>query len=165
MSHSKSRASPETDSSLTQCSNANRLSSFDDLAIHRRGVIMTGSPDDIQGYHAHIYYDNDTAPIVVRLRETLAKNFLVDIDTLIGGEVGPHPMQQMPVMFRKEAFQHVVPWLMLNRQGLNILVHPLTNDEYDDHTGNALWLGEPVKLKLDTLRHAGYPVELLPTTG
>jgi aromatic ring-cleaving dioxygenase len=126
---------------------------------------MTGSTDQIQGYHAHIYYDNDASPIAARLRAMLAADFSADIDTLIGGEVGPHPTQQMPVLFRKEAFQHVVPWLMLNRQGLNILVHPLTNDEYDDHTSNALWLGVPVKLKLDTLRRAGYAAELLPTTG
>jgi aromatic ring-cleaving dioxygenase len=27
---------------------------------------------------------------------------------------------------------------MLNREGLDILVHPLSDDEYDDHTANAL---------------------------
>ena len=125
---------------------------------------MTGSPDEVQGNHAHIYYDGETSSIATKLRETLAADFPVDLDKLVGGQIGPHPMLQIPVMFKKEAFQHVVPWLMLNRQGLNILIHPLTNDEYDDHTINALWLGEPVKLKLDTLRHAGYPAELLPTT-
>ena len=45
---------------------------------------------------------------------------------------------------------------MLNRQGLDILIHPLTDDEYEDHTANALWLGRPVRLHLGTLPHTGY---------
>jgi DOPA 4,5-dioxygenase len=39
-----------------------------------------------------------------------------------------------------------VPWLMFNRQGLNILIHPLTDDEVEDHTEHAVWLGAPVGL-------------------
>jgi DOPA 4,5-dioxygenase len=69
---------------------------------------------------------------------------------------------QIQIIFRKEAFQEVVPWLMLNREGLDILVHPLSDDEYDDHTASALWLGTPVALKIETLPHGPYPKELLP---
>ena len=67
------------------------------------------------------------------------------------------------IIFKKDAFQSVVPWLMLNREGLDVLVHPLSNDEYDDHTINALWLGTPVALKIETLPHGPYPARLLPT--
>ena len=42
---------------------------------------------------------------------------------------------------------------MLNRAGLNILVHPETTDAYTDHAVNALWLGEKLKLRLDVLRN------------
>ena len=41
---------------------------------------------------------------------------------------------------------------MLNREGLEVLVHRLTHSSYDDRSRNALWLGTPVPLKLDTLR-------------
>jgi aromatic ring-cleaving dioxygenase len=51
---------------------------------------------------------------------------------------------------------------MLNRDGLDILVHPLTSSSYDDHSKNALWLGNPVPLKLDTLRPT-YRAEQYPT--
>jgi DOPA 4,5-dioxygenase len=78
------------------------------------------------------------------------------------GIAGPHPVPQIQIIFRKEAFQEVVPWLMLNREGLDILVHPLSDDEYDDHTASALWLGTPVALKIETLPHGPYPKELLP---
>ena len=52
-----------------------------------------------------------------------------------------------------EEFARIVPWLMLNRGGLNILVHPETTDAYTDHAVNALWLGDKLKLRLDVLRN------------
>ena len=66
------------------------------------------------------------------------------------------------VIFRTEEFQNIVPWLMLNREGLDVLVHPLTESSYDDHSKNALWLGTPVPMRLDILRPT-YRAELLPT--
>jgi hypothetical protein len=50
---------------------------------------------------------------------------------------------------------------VLNREGLDVLVHPLTESSYDDHSKNALWLGTPVPMKLDILRPT-YRAELLP---
>ena len=127
---------------------------------------MAGLPDELHGYHAHIYYNNDsfnnTKSIAEKLRETLKANFPVEIGKF-SGIAGPHPVPQIQIIFKKEAFQSVVPWLMLNRQGLDILIHPLTDDEYEDHTANALWLGRPVRLHLGTLPHTGYRAELLPT--
>jgi DOPA 4,5-dioxygenase len=42
---------------------------------------------------------------------------------------------------------------MVHRAGLDVLVHPLTEDAVADHTDFALWLGTPVALKLHTLPH------------
>ena len=122
----------------------------------------TGSPD-VQGYHAHVYYDADTLPVAERLKDRLAATFSVEIGRFSGAAVGPHPVPQFQIIFKEPEFQSVVPWLMLNREGLDILVHPLTNDMLDDHTVYALWLGTPIDLKLDTLQRRGYSVELLPT--
>jgi DOPA 4,5-dioxygenase len=77
--------------------------------------------------------------------------------------VGPHPVPQFQIIFKTAQFPTVVPWLMLNREGLDILVHPLTDDMVDDHSVYALWLGTPVKLKLDTMQRRGYQAALLPT--
>ena len=74
---------------------------------------------------------------------------------------GPHPISQFNVIFKTEEFQNIVPWLMLNREGLDVLVHPLTESSYDDHSKNALWLGTPVPMRLDILRPT-YRAELLP---
>ena len=53
---------------------------------------------------------------------------------------------------------------MLNREGLDVLVHPLTESSYDDHSKNALWLGTPVPLRLEILRPT-YRTELLPSAS
>jgi aromatic ring-cleaving dioxygenase len=121
-----------------------------------------GSPD-VHGYHAHVYYNADTLPIAEKLRDTLAATFAVELGRFSGVAIGPHPVPQFQIIFKEAEFQTVVPWLMLNREGLDILVHPLTDDMVDDHTGYALWLGTPIELRLDTMQRRGYRAELLPT--
>jgi DOPA 4,5-dioxygenase len=41
---------------------------------------------------------------------------------------------------------------MLNRAGLDVLVHPETGEDYEDHAYHALWLGRPLALDLESLR-------------
>jgi DOPA 4,5-dioxygenase len=100
-------------------------------------------------------------PIGAKLRDSLAANFPVAVGRN-QGIAGPHPVPQMQVVFKADAFENVVQWLMFNRDALDILVHPLTDDEYEDHTSQALWLGAPVPLKVETLPHGPYPAHLLP---
>jgi DOPA 4,5-dioxygenase len=73
-------------------------------------------------------------------------------------------MPQFQIIFDKVQFQQVVPWMMLNREGLDILVHPLTDDMVDDHTVYALWLGKPITLVLDHMQRRGYRDALLPAS-
>jgi aromatic ring-cleaving dioxygenase len=121
---------------------------------------MTGMPE-LHGYHIHIYFNNETRSKAEKVRDQLAANFPIELGKNVG-VIGPHLVPQMNVVFRTEAFAEIVPWLMFNHEGLDVLIHPLSNDEYDDHTINALWLGTPVPLKLETLPHGPYPAELLP---
>src|SRR2546421_7149819 len=110
------------------------------------------SMSEIKGYHAHVYYSPATRPTAERLRETIIGKFAVEPGGFSDEPRGPHPISQFNVIFRTEEFQNIVPWLMLNREGLDVLVHPLTESSYDDHSKNALWLGTPVPMKLDILR-------------
>jgi DOPA 4,5-dioxygenase len=116
---------------------------------------------ELKGYHAHVYYDAATKPIAERLRDTILGKFAARASALSDDPRGPHPVPQFNVIFETPEFQNIVPWLMLNREGLNVLVHPLTESSYDDHSKNALWLGTPVALKLDVLRPK-YSEGLLP---
>ncbi len=56
------------------------------------------------------------------------------------------------VAFLPEQFGKVVPWLMLDREELDILVHPETGDDVADHTKHSLWLGEKLQLNVEFLR-------------
>jgi DOPA 4,5-dioxygenase len=117
---------------------------------------------DNKGYHAHVYYNAETKPAAEKLRETLIGKFKVEGGALSDEPRGPHPISQFAVIFETPEFQNIVPWLMLNREGLDVLVHPLTESSYDDHSKNALWLGTPVPMRLDILRPK-YSESLLPT--
>jgi aromatic ring-cleaving dioxygenase len=110
-------------------------------------------PATISCYHAHIYYEDASRDTAARIREEIERNFKVEMGRWRDAPVGPHPQPMYQVKFNPEEFARIVPWLMLNRAGLNILVHPETTDAYTDHAFNALWLGEKLKLRLDVLRN------------
>jgi aromatic ring-cleaving dioxygenase len=46
-------------------------------------------------------------------------------------------------LFGGAQFTDVVPWLTLDHEGLDALVHPLTDNAYDDHSRYVVWLGAP----------------------
>ena len=119
---------------------------------------------EVRGYHAHVYYSADTRKIAEGLRHTIISTFIVEPGAFSDEPRGPHPVSQFNVIFQTEEFQKIVPWLMLNREGLDVLIHPLTESSYDDHSKNALWMGTPVPMRLDILRPT-YSPELLPTTS
>jgi aromatic ring-cleaving dioxygenase len=109
-------------------------------------------PSHIEGYHAHVYYDAKTKPVAKRLREAIAARFKVYLGSWHDEAVGPHPTSMYQVAFPVADFAAIVPFLMLNREGLSVLVHPVTGEDYRDHASFPLWLGEPLPLLLETLR-------------
>jgi aromatic ring-cleaving dioxygenase len=109
-------------------------------------------PGRIRGYHAHIYYDPADREPAERLREAIGGNFTVELGRWHDEAVGPHPTAMYQVAFAAAEFDRLVPWLMLNRGDLSVLVHPQTGDGYEDHTSHAAWLGRPQPLRLDVLR-------------
>ena len=126
---------------------------------------MSDAPNAItnRGYHAHIYYDPArTRATAERLCAVLGQRCPVQVGGFRDEPVGPHPVANVQVIFTPEQFQPVVEWLMLHRDGLDVLIHPLTDNSVDDHSRYAMWLGAPVPLKLDTLRRH-YRPELLPS--
>ena len=104
------------------------------------------------GYHAHIYYDpTTTRGVAERVCAGLGGRFPVEIGGFRDTPIGPHPVSNVLVIFKPDQFEEVVPYLMLNRDGLDVLVHPLTEDAIADHSSYTIWLGNPVALKLETL--------------
>ena len=122
----------------------------------------TTQPIKIDGYHAHVYYDTETRLRVEQLRETIAATLGVEVREVSNEPRVPHPVPQFRYRFTTARFEKVVPWLMLNREGLDVLVHQLTDNSYDGHSRYAVWLGSPVALKLNTMRRT-YRAEQYPT--
>ena len=118
---------------------------------------------EIKGYHAHVYYNSDTRRIAERLRATIVSNFAVQPGAFTDEPDDPHPISQFSVVFRTDEFQEIVPWLMLNHEDLNVLIHPLTESSFDDHSKHALWIGTPVALRLEGL--GTYRPDHLPIPG
>ena len=111
-------------------------------------------PSEINGYHAHIYYDPaKTREVAAQVREGLGAAFpQATLGSWHDEAVGPHTVAMYQVVFDAGDFARLVPWLMLNRAGLDVLVHPLAGNAYDDHTVFAMWLGDKLPLRLDVLK-------------
>ena len=104
------------------------------------------------GYHAHIYYDpTSTRAVAEGVCAALGAHCQVEIEAFRDTPRGPHPRANVLVIFTPDQFAQVVPYLMVHRAGLDVLVHPLTEDAVEDHSSYAIWLGSPVELRLNTL--------------
>ena len=106
----------------------------------------------IQSYHAHVYYDADSKETAARLRAEVEARF----DEITMGRwhdkpVGPHPCWSYQIAFEPALFGALVPWLALNRAGLDVLVHPNTDQSLPDHAERAMWLGQSHQLDLSVL--------------
>jgi DOPA 4,5-dioxygenase len=109
----------------------------------------------ITGFHAHIYFDTANRDAAARVREELGTRFEVRLGRWHDKPIGPHSKAMYQVAFSPNLFGELVPWLMLNREGLDILVHPETGDDVADHTDHSLWLGNKLELNIEFLRRVG----------
>ena len=109
-------------------------------------------PATITSYHAHVYYkDDDNRARAAVLREAIEERFEVTMGRWRDEPVGPHPVPMYQVAFEPDQFAAIVPWLMLNRDGLTILIHPNTDDAVADHRDQPFWFGEVLPLDIGFL--------------
>ncbi|MCG2634540.1 MAG: DOPA 4,5-dioxygenase family protein [Gammaproteobacteria bacterium] len=110
-------------------------------------------PDEIREYHAHVYYRPEQKGLAAELREGVIEQFEVRMGRWHDRPVGPHPCSMYQIAFAPPLFCALLPWLMLNRRGLDILIHPETGHGHaGDHSERALWLGQPLAIDLELLR-------------
>jgi aromatic ring-cleaving dioxygenase len=106
----------------------------------------------ITDYHAHIYYDAISRPRAAQLREWVERRFPVRMGRWHDVPVGPHPCAMYQIAFAPDQFPTLVPFLLMNRMGLTVLLHPQSGRPRDDHTLNAVWMGEVLPLVTRVLR-------------
>ena len=110
--------------------------------------------ESITAYHAHIYYDaKTTRGRAARLRHRVAQKFpQAKLGRWHDELVGPHTQSMYQIAFPRRMLASFVPWLMLNRDGLDVLLHPETGDDYRDHTAHACWFGATLPLRVEVLQ-------------
>ncbi|KAH0603561.1 uncharacterized protein H6S33_007883 [Morchella sextelata] len=103
------------------------------------------------GFDAHIYfYQNNPAQVTyatelwTRIRREFPE---LRIYKIWDKPIGPHTLAMFEVnIFTPAQFGAFVPWLVIHRGPLSVLLHPNTNNPLRDHTQRATWLGREVPI-------------------
>ena len=111
----------------------------------------------IEDYHAHIYYDAASKDRAATLRQWVEERFpgQMRMGSWHDEPVGPHVQAMYQIAFSPELLPALVPFLMMNRMGLTVLLHPQSGRPRDDHTLNAVWMGKVLPVKTAVLREVG----------
>lgn len=100
-------------------------------------------------FDAHIYFTEGTFVEATILRDKIKKHFESEVffvGDLIPIPIGPHPLPMFEANFPLVIFNEVVLWLMKERKMFTVLVHPISGDDFFDHTQGAMWLGNSINL-------------------
>jgi aromatic ring-cleaving dioxygenase len=117
--------------------------------------IRRNDSQSIAVYHAHVYYDPaKTRTRAQRLRKRIAAEFpQAKLGRWHDELVGPHPQSMYQIAFPSTMLASFVPWLMLNRDGLTVLLHPETGNDHRDHTVHAAWFGAMLPLRIEVFKN------------
>lgn len=96
------------------------------------------------GFDVHIYYlqtSDSEMKFASELWERIRREFPeLRIYRVWDRPIGPHPVAMFEVnVFTPAQFGAFVPWLVINRGPLSVLLHPNTGDDLRDHTQLATW--------------------------
>lgn len=93
-------------------------------------------------YHAHVYFGLLQKSKATELKKKIEqqRSDIITQFPLVERLVGPHLMPMFEIHF-KDNSQNFIEWLDENRNGMDVLIHPVGADDLMDHTEHAIWLG------------------------
>lgn len=103
---------------------------------------------DIQGFHAHIYFNPEEVEAAKALAREAQSLFGIAVGHFHLRPVGPHPRGSCQLTVSRERFGAFAEWAALNRRGLTIFAHADTGDHLPDHTAHVIWFGPSERLDL-----------------
>jgi aromatic ring-cleaving dioxygenase len=114
-------------------------------------TVITPATPVIHGFHAHVYFNAQSVAQARALCEAAAAKFLLKMGRVHEKPVGPHPDWSCQLAFKPALFGEVIPWLMMNRGGLVVFIHPISDSDLIDHRDRAMWMGAVRPLDLSIL--------------
>lgn len=121
--------------------------------------MTTTAEPQIQGFHAHVYYDAASLEQARALCEEATRRFGLKMGRMHQKPVGPHPDWSCQLAFRPPLFGEVIPWLALHRGNLVVFTHPVTGNDLVDHRDRAIWMGAIRPLDLSVLSETPHTFE------
>jgi aromatic ring-cleaving dioxygenase len=97
----------------------------------------------INAYHAHIYFEIEQAALAEQVRLAIAQAIpeLTYLGRLIPMLVGPHPKPMFEIHIPAPVLDEAITKIDKLREGLDVLTHPVQEDDLAAHTTDARWLG------------------------
>lgn len=139
--------------------------------VERNETCYSPNPAKIYSWHFHVLYwqiNKEHTKGAYELRDKFIEKF----EKRLGPEcvslfhqdqmcmfdpdrqpVGPFLTAQWSVFFLEEDFNDIVPWVMQHRGKYDVLVHPNTGCEMEDHSWWAFWGGNPWQINMDAFGH------------
>ncbi len=124
------------------------------LIAHRAATAAEAAHRHVWFFHAHVYFDPDHETAARALRDRIGAELVpskhVQLNGIMPGPIGPHPVGNFEVLFTRDAFADMMTWFQFNRPDwMSILIHPCSEMMELDHSTRAIWFGPqlPIDLK------------------
>lgn len=109
---------------------------------------------NFQLYHFHLYFSPEQFDLASEIANKLATTFKVPVGRVWDRPVGPHPVNSCQITVKREQFEEIAAWLLKNRQGLDVFIHPEGDDDLVDHRDHIMWIGRSYEIKLDIFKES-----------
>ena len=67
--------------------------------------------------------------------------------------IGPHPIGSFETCCNATSLHAAISFFERNHRKFSVLLHPLTPQQYTDHTERAFWIGQALNLDLHGFTH------------